>query len=65
MIEIQIRRPCSKPEPELFFKQGMPGARCPECGEWTLRADRRIDHLLVVEWRPARDVLAMVQAEGM
>jgi hypothetical protein len=59
MIEVQIRRPCSQPELKSV-NWGVDGIRshCPECGEYTYRVDKYIEHKLVVEWVPFSELLA-------
>ncbi len=62
-LEIQVRKPCSQPEPQVYFG-GLPGVRCPECGAYTYRADNAMEHKLVVVWMPLTEALHCV-GEGI
>lgn len=60
MLEIQVRRPCSKPEPQ---DQGSCWI-CAECGEWWQTPGEE-SHSYVCEWLPAHEVLEKAHIEGI
>ncbi len=62
MIEIQIRRPCSKTQ-RLEPIRGTPYHGCPECHTSDL-IGCEVEHGLATEWMPMHEAVALAQAEG-
>ncbi len=48
MIDIQVRRECSKPEPVTDSTRNT----CPECGMWSYGKPEAIQHRSVIVWMP-------------
>jgi hypothetical protein len=61
MIEIQVRKPCSKPASKNY---GGEASVCPECGEITYRPDRVVEHHhLVIVWMPLAEAERLAHEE--
>ncbi len=69
MIEIQVRRPCDKPEPERAWGVLRYMLRCPRCGIERWSEERwsedwvEVRHNLVIEWLPLAEAMRLAHEE--